>query len=294
MANLLDRHEWDYVIGSVHFLGEHAVDIDDETDVWRHESSAERVWQRYFEAVAQSALTGMYDIIAHPDLVKIWGSGAARAVEGPALLLRAGDRGDARRRRGDGGLDRRAAQARRRDLPRAARCSRWRSTRACRSRCPPTRTRRSTSRFGYEQALELLDDCGVHRARGLRGARAADGAARVRTGLGIDTHRFADGRPLILGGVEIPHTHGLTGHSDADVLAHAITDAILGAASMGDIGTHFPDTDPEVQGRRLDRAAARDRPARGGGGLARRARRRHGDDGAARSSPRTARRSWRG
>jgi 2-C-methyl-D-erythritol 2,4-cyclodiphosphate synthase len=66
----------------------------------------------------------------------------------------------------------------------------------------------------------------------------------VRTGLGIDTHRFAEGRPLILGGVEIPHTHGLAGHSDADVLAHAITDAILGAAGMGDIGQHFPDTDP--------------------------------------------------
>ena len=65
----------------------------------------------------------------------------------------------------------------------------------------------------------------------------------MRVGLGIDTHRFAEGRPLILGGVEIPHTRGLTGHSDADVLAHAITDAILGAADMGDIGQHFPDTD---------------------------------------------------
>ncbi len=65
----------------------------------------------------------------------------------------------------------------------------------------------------------------------------------MRTGLGIDTHRFAAGRRLILGGVEIPHTHGLAGHSDADVLAHAITDAILGAASLGDIGSHFPDTD---------------------------------------------------
>jgi len=70
----------------------------------------------------------------------------------------------------------------------------------------------------------------------------------VRTGLGIDSHRFAVGRRLILGGVEIPHTQGLDGHSDADVLAHAITDAILGAASMGDIGMHFPDTDPEFEG----------------------------------------------
>jgi 2-C-methyl-D-erythritol 2,4-cyclodiphosphate synthase len=66
----------------------------------------------------------------------------------------------------------------------------------------------------------------------------------VRTGLGVDTHRFAAGRRLVLGGVEIPHDRGLAGHSDADVLAHAVTDAILGAASLGDIGAHFPDTDP--------------------------------------------------
>ena len=65
----------------------------------------------------------------------------------------------------------------------------------------------------------------------------------MRTGLGIDSHRFAAGRRLVLGGVEIPHDRGLDGHSDADVLAHAITDAILGAADMGDIGQHFPDTD---------------------------------------------------
>ena len=70
----------------------------------------------------------------------------------------------------------------------------------------------------------------------------------MRVGLGIDTHRFAEGRPLILGGVEIPHERGLAGHSDADVLAHAITDAILGAADMGDIGQHFPDTDPRFAG----------------------------------------------
>jgi 2-C-methyl-D-erythritol 2,4-cyclodiphosphate synthase len=70
----------------------------------------------------------------------------------------------------------------------------------------------------------------------------------VRTGLGVDTHRFAEGRPLILGGVEIPHDRGLAGHSDADVLAHAITDAVLGAAGLGDIGEHFPDTDPQWAG----------------------------------------------
>jgi 2-C-methyl-D-erythritol 2,4-cyclodiphosphate synthase len=70
---------------------------------------------------------------------------------------------------------------------------------------------------------------------------------KVRTGLGVDTHRFAEGRALVLGGVRIPHARGLAGHSDADVLAHAITDAILGAADMGDIGRHFPDTDPRFE-----------------------------------------------
>jgi len=65
----------------------------------------------------------------------------------------------------------------------------------------------------------------------------------MRTGIGIDTHRFADGRPLILGGVEVPAERGLAGYSDADVLTHAIIDALLGAAGLGDIGRHFPDTD---------------------------------------------------
>jgi histidinol-phosphatase (PHP family) len=73
MANLLDAHEWDYVLGSVHFLGEHAVDFDDASDIWRHEYSAERIWRRYFEAIAESAQTRLYDVITHPDLVKIWG-----------------------------------------------------------------------------------------------------------------------------------------------------------------------------------------------------------------------------
>jgi histidinol-phosphatase (PHP family) len=75
MANLLDAHEWDYVVGSVHFLGEFAVDIDDETDVWRHETSPDRIWRRYFDTLAQAAITGIYDVMAHPDLVKVWGRG---------------------------------------------------------------------------------------------------------------------------------------------------------------------------------------------------------------------------
>lgn len=65
----------------------------------------------------------------------------------------------------------------------------------------------------------------------------------MRTGIGYDSHRFAEGRRLVLGGIEIPHERGLAGHSDADAVAHAVTDAILGAAALGDIGTHFPPSD---------------------------------------------------
>ena len=67
-------------------------------------------------------------------------------------------------------------------------------------------------------------------------------------GIGYDVHRFAEGRPLILGGVEIPHSQGLDGHSDADVLAHAIADALLGAIGERDIGHHFPNTDQSIRG----------------------------------------------
>ena len=72
--------------------------------------------------------------------------------------------------------------------------------------------------------------------------------SEIRVGLGYDMHAFADGRPLILGGVELVHGRGLAGHSDADVLVHALMDAILGAMRAGDIGMHFPDTDIEWEG----------------------------------------------
>jgi 2-C-methyl-D-erythritol 2,4-cyclodiphosphate synthase len=70
----------------------------------------------------------------------------------------------------------------------------------------------------------------------------------LRIGEGWDTHQLVTGRPLVLGGVTVPHTHGLLGHSDADALLHAITDALLGAAGLGDIGRHFPDTDASFKG----------------------------------------------
>ena len=79
-----------------------------------------------------------------------------------------------------------------------------------------------------------------------------------RTGIGYDVHRFAEGRRCMLGGVEIPHERGLLGHSDADVVLHAIADALLGAAALGDIGRHFPPTDPqwaEMDSREIVRRA---------------------------------------
>jgi 2-C-methyl-D-erythritol 2,4-cyclodiphosphate synthase len=87
----------------------------------------------------------------------------------------------------------------------------------------------------------------------------------LRIGEGWDVHALVAGRPLVLGGVVVPHSHGLDGHSDADALLHAITDALLGAAALGDIGHHFPDTDPALRGADsallLAEAAARVRAA---------------------------------
>lgn len=88
----------------------------------------------------------------------------------------------------------------------------------------------------------------------------------MRIGQGFDAHAFAEGRRLVLGGVAIPHARGLAGHSDADVLLHAICDALLGAAALGDIGRHFPDSDPQYKdadSRMLLRAVAAKLSARG-------------------------------
>ncbi len=96
-------------------------------------------------------------------------------------------------------------------------------------------------------------------AQGLLASRG-EGDVSARVGTGYDLHRLVEGRPLILGGVTIPFTHGLAGHSDADAVCHAVTDAILGAAGAGDIGRHFPDSDPQWRGASsldlLSRAAA--------------------------------------
>jgi histidinol-phosphatase (PHP family) len=83
LANLLEARDWDYVIGSVHLIGGYAVDMDGEWDVWRRGESPERLWRRYFDTVAEAARSGLYDIMAHPDLVKMWGRGRPRPEGDP-------------------------------------------------------------------------------------------------------------------------------------------------------------------------------------------------------------------
>ncbi len=89
----------------------------------------------------------------------------------------------------------------------------------------------------------------VYRGTGRRRAGFKE-EIMYRSGIGFDVHAFSNGRPLVLGGVTIEYDKGLDGHSDADVLVHAVMDALLGAAGLGDIGRHFPDTDPAHKGRR--------------------------------------------
>jgi len=102
--------------------------------------------------------------------------------------------------------------------------------------------------LGDPSNLKVTDPADLEVARAIARERArlpgrSPGATALRVGHGFDVHRLVEGRKLVLGGVEIPHARGLLGHSDADVLAHAVADACLGAAGMGDIGRHFPDTD---------------------------------------------------
>ena len=115
--------------------------------------------------------------------------------------------------------------------------------------------------YGYEEAVELLQRLRREGDRRVRAPRAPDGAARVRFGLGIDTHRFAEGRPLILGGVEIPHDRGLAGTRTPTCSPTRSPTRCWARRRMGDIGQHFPDTDPALEGRGLDRRCCA-RPSR--------------------------------
>ena len=101
---------------------------------------------------------------------------------------------------------------------------------------------------GEPENIKITTEADLAFARGLVGHENEPTGMPVRVGIGYDLHRLVEGRPLILGGVRIPYDRGLTGHSDADAVCHAATDAILGAAAAGSIGQHFPDTDPRWAG----------------------------------------------
>jgi len=83
MANLLEGRDWDYVLGSVHFVGEHAVDMGGEWDIWRRQSDPDKVWRGYFETLGEAAACGLFDVITHPDLVKMWGDKRPRPQRDP-------------------------------------------------------------------------------------------------------------------------------------------------------------------------------------------------------------------
>src|SRR5438552_207465 len=136
----------------------------------------------------------------------------------------------------------------------AARCAR-----ACRKRRDRRGERDRSARSRAEARARRAGELQADLSRRFRARRstAEDApmskpptivAPQFRIGEGWDTHALVAGRPLVLGGVEVPHTHGLLGHSDADALCHAITDALFGAAALGDIGHHFPETDAQYRG----------------------------------------------
>ena len=241
-ANLLEARDFDYVVGSVHFLGDDAVDHEG-FDIWERSGDPDRVWARYFEALAEAARSGLFDILAHPDLVKVWGKGRPlpdrdpRAYYEPAIeaIAESGvavELSTAGLRKPVGELY--PSPGLRRDVRRGRRLLRPLLRR------PPARAGRIRLREGDRVPRGPRGGGDLR----LRAPPAATGAHRMsRVGIGYDSHRFAEGRPLILGGVEVEHELGLEGHSDADVLTHAVIDALLGAGGLGDIGTLFPDDD---------------------------------------------------
>ena len=247
--------------------------------------SAEKIWSRYFETVAESARSGLFDIIAHPDLVKIWGSAHPERVPDRDLRFYYEPAVEAIAEAGvavevsTAGLRKPVGEI----YPARA------FLEMCLEAGLPIALSSDAHRpadvgAGYEQALELLDELGVrelsvfeHRQRRLEPVGACD----MRVGLGYDSHRLAEGRRLILGGVEIPYERGLDGHSDSDVLAHAVIDALLGAAGLGDIGQHFPDTDERWRGADSIAAAGAGRRDARRARPQHRERRLHGDHGGA-------------
>ena len=228
-----------------------AVDHDG-WDVWEGAGDPDEVWRRYFEALAECARSGLFDILAHPDLVKVWGrarplperdprrfyepaveaiaeSGIAVEVSTAGLRKPVGELYPGAGLRRDVRRGRRPVRALLRRPP----------ARAGRLRLRPRARVPRRPRGRGDLRLRAPRSGGWSRCR----RRVGENPEPMSVGIGYDSHRFAEGRRLVLGGVEIEHERGLEGHSDADVLTHAVIDALLGAAGCGDIGTLFPDDD---------------------------------------------------
>ena len=234
-AEALDPYPWDYVLGSIHFLD--GLGIDAEPSLV-DSVGAEQAWSRYYETLSSAARSGLFDSLAHPDLVKFHGDevdwdweGVARSLDGVAIEV-----SSAGLHKPHGKLYPSPA------FLAAARAAGRADHAGFRRAHPGERRQRSRSGRRPRPRRRLRDG---HRLRSSEVAPGAPGMSDLRIGLGIDAHRFAEGIPLVLAGVDFPGEPGLAGHSDGDVVAHALIDAILGAAGKGDIGELFPSADPQ-------------------------------------------------
>ena len=264
LAEILRPYPWDFLLGSVHLVDGVAVDMESDPGLWDLHS-VDEVWRRYFHELGALARSGLADVLAHPDLVKIFGRRPEpevveacheEAVVGIAEGGMAVEVSTAGLRKPVGELY--PDKGFPRPLPRTRRGSH------ARLRCPCLRRRRAGLRRGA-RAPPLGRLRHRHSLRGAHGAPGAAGMSGLRVGIGVDAHAFSEDAALVVGGVEFPGEAGLAGHSDGDVVAHALVDAILGAAGLGDIGSFFPSDDAEWEGASsllfLERAVAAVREA---------------------------------
>ena len=249
IAALIEGRPWDYVIGSVHFIEEGAVDHDGY-DAWRA-AGPTRCGATTSGPLGEAARSGLFDVLAHPDLVKIWGAGRPAPSRDPRAFYELALEGiadsDVAIEVSTAGLRKPAGE-----IYPARDAARHVHRGGPAGRPVVRRARAGAPRLRVRDGARLPAGGGRLAALRVRPPPANRGAARVtvetRVGIGYDSHRFAGARTLVLGGVEFPGEPGLEGHSDADVLTHAVIDAVLGAAGLGDIGRHFPDDDPRYSG----------------------------------------------
>ena len=234
MDEILQPYPWDYLIGSVHFVD--GLGIDQEPSLVTT-LGPEAAWARYYEWVVDAA--DHVDVLGHPDLVKFFGP--ELEWDWPAL---AGSLNGACLEVSSAGLHKPHGRL----YPNPAPARGRQGQREFRSQRRPTPTTPQDVGRDIDRAIDHAQSRRLRDRHGLRPAACPAGAARVsdlRIGIGIDAHRFQEGIPLVLAGVDFPGEPGLAGHSDGDVIAHALIDAILGAAGKGDIGELFPSADPQ-------------------------------------------------